>query len=48
MSDMRKLAIAASIGLWASTHSGFIYNSTSTIKREEWQGSGKRKKPKIK
>ena len=48
MNEMRKLVIAASIGLWASTHNSFIYNSTSTIKREEWQGRGKRKKPKIK
>ena len=45
---MRKLVIAASIGLWASTHNSFIYNSTSETKREDWQGRGKRKKPKIK
>ena len=48
MSKMRKLAIAASIGLWASTHNSFISNSTSIIKREDWQGRGKRNKPKIK
>ena len=48
MNEMRKLAMAASIGLWASTHNSFIYNSTSETKREDWQGHGKRKKPKIK
>lgn len=42
------LSMAASIGLWALPQKNWVCNEYSLNQRENWQGHGKRKKPKIK
>ena len=48
MSKLRTMK-AIGIGLWALNQPRWICNAGQPVgKREDWQGHGKRKKPKIK
>ncbi|MDH2531531.1 hypothetical protein QDR69_16415 [Acinetobacter baumannii] len=48
MSKKNKLSMGVAIGLWALAQPRWVDNTASLAQREDWQGRGKRKKPKIK
>ncbi|EOQ73501.1 hypothetical protein [Acinetobacter lactucae] len=48
MSKKNKLSMGLAVGLWALAQPRWADNHGSHTQREEWQGRGKRKKPRIK
>lgn len=48
MSKKNKLSMGYAIGLWALAQPRWANDLKSIDQREDWQGRGKRKKPKVK